>query len=51
MIFQPFRKAQLQRGEKILIQTRDGGTGFNALQLAKPHGGNLMRRPDSQGQA
>jgi len=36
-----FHKAQLQPGEKILIQTATGGTGLIAVQLAKHHGAEI----------
>ncbi|HWU90309.1 MAG TPA: SDR family NAD(P)-dependent oxidoreductase [Kofleriaceae bacterium] len=36
-----FHKAQIKRGEKILIQTATGGTGLIAVQLAKHHGAEI----------
>ncbi len=36
-----FQKAELQPGEKILIQTAAGGTGLIAVQLAKYYGAEI----------
>ncbi|MEJ2621309.1 MAG: SDR family NAD(P)-dependent oxidoreductase [Candidatus Thiodiazotropha sp.] len=37
-----FRKAQIKRGERILIQTATGGVGLIAVQLAKYYGAEIF---------
>jgi len=37
-----FKKANLQRGERILIQTATGGTGLIAIQLAQHQGAEIF---------
>ncbi|WP_245739945.1 beta-ketoacyl synthase N-terminal-like domain-containing protein, partial [Thermoflavimicrobium dichotomicum] len=43
-----FRRAQLKKGEKILIQTATGGTGLIAVQLAKYYGAEIYATAGSQ---
>ena len=43
-----FHKAQLQSGERILIQTATGGTGLIAVQLAKHYGAEIYATAGSQ---
>jgi len=43
-----FRKAQLKKGEKILIQTATGGVGLIAVQLAKYYGAEIYATAGSQ---
>ena len=44
-----FRKAQLRRGERILIQSAAGGTGLIAVQLAGHYGAEIYATAGSQG--
>ena len=43
-----FHKADLQSGEKILIQTAAGGTGLIAVQLAQHYGAEIYATAGSQ---
>ncbi|MCR8998087.1 zinc-binding dehydrogenase, partial [Brevibacillus laterosporus] len=43
-----FRKAQVKKGEKILIQTATGGVGFIAVQLAKYYGAEIYATAGSE---
>jgi acyl transferase domain-containing protein/NADPH:quinone reductase-like Zn-dependent oxidoreductase/acyl carrier protein/SAM-dependent methyltransferase len=43
-----FRKGQVRKGEKILIQTAAGGTGLLAVQLAQHHGAEIYATAGSQ---
>ena len=43
-----FHKAQLKRGERILIQTATGGTGLIAVQLAQHYGAEIFATASSQ---
>ncbi|QOT00446.1 SDR family NAD(P)-dependent oxidoreductase [Brevibacterium sp. JNUCC-42] len=43
-----FRKAQLKKGEKILIQTATGGVGLIAVSLAKHYGAEIYATASSE---
>ncbi|MGG0754206.1 SDR family NAD(P)-dependent oxidoreductase [Brevibacillus laterosporus] len=43
-----FRKAQVKKGEKILIQTATGGVGLIAVQLAKYYGAEIYATASSE---
>ncbi|AUM64933.1 polyketide synthase [Brevibacillus laterosporus] len=43
-----FRRAQVKKGEKILIQTATGGVGLIAVQLAKHYGADIYATASSE---
>ncbi|MDN9009024.1 SDR family NAD(P)-dependent oxidoreductase [Brevibacillus laterosporus] len=43
-----FRRAQVKKGEKILIQTATGGVGLIAVQLAKHYGAEIYATASSE---
>ena len=43
-----FHKAQVQPGDKVLIQTAAGGTGLIAVQLAQLHQAEIYATAGSQ---